>query len=93
MAACLLGFAAFLSYDELSKLCCEDLTFTDAFLQVKIRLSKTDQYRQGDTVGGTHGQAYLPSKYGGTVYGKRGAYRQVWIHLLVMEKGIGLVAH
>lgn len=50
MAACLLGFAAFLRYDELSKLRCEDLTFTPTFLQVKIRSSKTDQYRQGDSV-------------------------------------------
>ena len=50
MAACLLGFAAFLRYDEISKLRYEDLTFTDAFLQVKIRSSKTDQYHQGDTV-------------------------------------------
>ena len=50
MAACLLGFAAFLRYDELSKLRCEDLVFTPKFLQIKIRSSKTDQYRQGDTV-------------------------------------------
>ena len=50
MAACLLGFAAFLRYDELSKLRCEDLTFTANFLEIKIRSSKTDQYRQGDTV-------------------------------------------
>ena len=50
MAACLLGFAAFLRYDELSKLRCEDLTFIPAYMQVKIRSSKTDQYRQGDTI-------------------------------------------
>ena len=50
LAACLLGFAAFLCYDELSKLRCEDLVFTPKFLQIKIRSSKTDQYRQGDTV-------------------------------------------
>ena len=50
MAACLLGFAAFLHYDELSKLHCEDLVFTPKFLKVKIRSSKTDQYHQGDTV-------------------------------------------
>ena len=47
MAACLLGFATFLQYDEL---CCEDVTFTANFLEIKIRSSKTDQYRQGDTV-------------------------------------------
>ena len=28
----------------------EDLTFTANFLEIKIRSSKTDQYRQGDTV-------------------------------------------
>ena len=50
MAACLLGFAAFLRYDELSKLRCEDMVFTSTFLQIKIRSSKTDQYRQGDNV-------------------------------------------
>ena len=47
LAACLLGFAAFLHYDELTN---EDLLFTDAFLQVKIRSSKTGQYHQGDSV-------------------------------------------
>ena len=50
LAACLLGFAAFLRYDELSKLRCEDLLFTSAFLQIKLRSSKTDQFRQGDVV-------------------------------------------
>ena len=50
MVACLLGFAAFLWYDELSKLHCEDLTFTANFLKIMIKSSKTDQYRQGDTV-------------------------------------------
>ena len=45
MAACSLGFVAFLQYDELSKLHCEDLTFTANFLEIKIRASKTDQYR------------------------------------------------
>ena len=40
MAACLLGFAAFLWYDELSKLCCEDLTFIANFLEIKIKSSK-----------------------------------------------------
>ena len=44
MAACLVGFAAFLRYDELSKLRCEDLTLTANFLEIKIRSSKTDQY-------------------------------------------------
>ena len=47
MAACLLGFTASLQYDEL---CCEDVTFTANFLEIKVRSSKTHQYRQGDTV-------------------------------------------
>ena len=49
-AAALLSFAAFLRYDELSKLRCCDLEFSEQSLSVKIRSSKTDQYRQGDTV-------------------------------------------
>ena len=48
--AALLSFAAFLRYDELAKLRCCDLEFSEQSLSVKIRSSKTDQYRQGDTV-------------------------------------------
>ena len=49
-AMALLSFAAFLRYDELVKLRCCDLDFSEERLAVKIRSSKTDQFRQGDTV-------------------------------------------
>ena len=45
-----LSFAAFLRYDEISKLRCCDVTFSTESMSVRIRSSKTDQYRQGDTV-------------------------------------------
>ena len=79
MAAYLLGFAAFLRYDELSKLRCDDLTFTANFLEIKIRSSKTDQYRQGDTISGSYRQANLSRQYGRALYGNRRASGQVWI--------------
>ena len=51
LAACsLLSFAAFLRYNEISKLRCCDVTFSTESMSVQIRSSKTDQYRQGDTV-------------------------------------------
>lgn len=49
-AMSLLSFAAFLRYDELSKLKCCDLKISETSLTLKIRSSKTDQFRQGDTV-------------------------------------------
>ena len=49
-ASCLLAFAAFLRFDELSKLRCCDVAFTDTGMSVHITSSKTDQYRQGDSV-------------------------------------------
>jgi len=48
LAACLLGFAAFLRYDELSSLKCSDILFFGDHMEVKIRSSKTDQLHQGD---------------------------------------------
>ena len=50
VAGALLTFAAFLRFDELAKLRCCDITFTESALSVHITSSKTDQYRQGDTV-------------------------------------------
>ena len=49
-ATCLLAFAAFLRYDEIAKLRCCDITFSGGNMAVHILSSKTDQYRQGDTV-------------------------------------------
>lgn len=49
-ASCLLAFAAFLRFDELAKLRCCDIHFSEASMSVRIVSSKTDQYRQGDSV-------------------------------------------
>ncbi len=49
-AICLLCFAAFLRFDELAGLHCSDVSFADGHLKLRIRKSKTDQYRQGDEV-------------------------------------------
>ena len=49
-AGALLSFAAFLRYDELSGLRCCDIHFTEEHMSVHISSSKTDQYRQGDSV-------------------------------------------
>ena len=48
--AMLLGYAAFLRYDEMAKLKCTDIAINAEGMTVCIRSSKTDQYRQGDTV-------------------------------------------
>lgn len=50
VAGALLTFAAFLRFDELAKLRCCDIAFTESAMSVHITSSKTDQYRQGDTV-------------------------------------------
>ena len=49
-ASCLLAFAAFLRFDELSKLRCCDIEISEASMTVHITSSKTDQYRQGKSV-------------------------------------------
>lgn len=49
-AAVLLAFAAFLRYDEMAKLRCCDIKFSESAMSVHICSSKTDQFRQGDTV-------------------------------------------
>ena len=50
VAAYLLAFSAFLRYDELAKLRCCDITFSHTLMSIHILSSKTDQYRQGDSV-------------------------------------------
>ena len=50
VAACLLAFSAFLRYNELVKLRCCDIAFSTNRMAVHITSSKTDQYRQGDSV-------------------------------------------
>ena len=49
-ASSLLAYAAFLRYDELAKLRCCDISITAESMSVHITSSKTDQYRQGDSV-------------------------------------------
>ena len=63
VAISLLAFAAFLRYDEISKLRCCDITFSGESMTISIRASKTDQYHQGDkvVVARTGSPSYLPS--------------------------------
>ena len=49
-ASCLLAFAAFLRFDELAKLRSCDVKISEASMTVYIASSKTDQYRQGESV-------------------------------------------
>ena len=46
----LLSFSGFLRFNELSQLKCNDILVRDDHLVIKIRRSKTDQYRAGDEV-------------------------------------------
>lgn len=46
----LFGFAGFLRYDEISSLFCKDVIIHNNYLTLKIKNSKTDQYRQGNEV-------------------------------------------
>lgn len=50
VSMCLLLFSGFLRFDELSSLCCNDIVISESHLLLKIRGSKTDQYRQGNEV-------------------------------------------
>ena len=50
VAVCLLTFSAFLCFDELAKLRCCDVHFGGTHMAIHIASSKTDQYRQGNTV-------------------------------------------
>ncbi|XP_069104366.1 integrase/recombinase xerD homolog [Argopecten irradians] len=52
----LLCFSGFLRFNELSNLLCSDLKICDSYLVLKIRKSKTDQYRHGDEVVISKGQ-------------------------------------
>ena len=50
LTVCLLAFAGFLRFDELSKLHATDLILDKDKLTIKIWSSKTDQLRKGDKV-------------------------------------------
>lgn len=50
VAICLISFAAFLRFDELASLRCNDVKIKEDHAEIRIRVSKTDQYRDGDSV-------------------------------------------
>ena len=45
-----LGYAGFLRFSEISELKCNDITFEEDYVTLKIRKSKTDVYRSGKEV-------------------------------------------
>ena len=47
LAVCLLAFAGFMRCDELVKLQCKDIVFSEEGMVVNVRSSKTDQFREG----------------------------------------------
>ncbi len=50
MCMCILGFAGFLRFDELSNITNGDLAVFDTHMTIFIEKAKTDQYREGRTV-------------------------------------------
>lgn len=50
VAVCLLAFAGFLRIDEVLNLRCSDIVWSREHMEVGIRRSKTDQFRQGNKV-------------------------------------------
>ena len=50
LAICLLGFAGFMRCEELLKLECADVKFKEEGMVLSIRSSKTDQFREGDSL-------------------------------------------
>ena len=50
VASSLLAYSAFLRYDELSRLRCSDIVFSEGSMKVHITSSETDQYRLGNSV-------------------------------------------
>ena len=50
-------YSAFLRFSELSQLKCHGITVKDDYLVVKIKKSKTDQYRAGDGILVSKGQS------------------------------------
>ena len=50
VAIAVTAFSAFLRFDEIVKIRCCDVDFLSDHMVLKIRSSKTDQYRQGDEV-------------------------------------------
>lgn len=50
VSLCLLAFAAFLRFDELSRLIKSDVQFFEDHLEIFIEHSKTDQFRDGENI-------------------------------------------
>lgn len=50
LAMILLCFSGFLRFNELSQLRCDDIVVKDTYLVIRIKKSKTDQYRAGDEI-------------------------------------------
>lgn len=50
LAIIILCFCAFLRYDEVSNLRCNDVSFYSDYVKINIKKSKTDQYRLGNEV-------------------------------------------
>ncbi|KAK3107535.1 hypothetical protein FSP39_016926 [Pinctada imbricata] len=50
LAMIVVAFSAFLRFDELANLHCNDIVFYDNYFSIQIRKSKTDQYRLGKSV-------------------------------------------
>lgn len=50
LAICLVAFAGLMKCDELLKLTCSDIVFRDQSMTINIRSSKTDQFRDGDSL-------------------------------------------
>lgn len=46
----LLGYSGFLRFSEISELCCNDIIFHEDYFKIKIKKSKTDQYRFGSEI-------------------------------------------
>lgn len=51
-----LGFSAFLRYDEISSIHCNDIRIENSYFSLYIRKSKTDQYRFGNEIVISKGQ-------------------------------------
>ena len=47
LTICLLGFAGFFRFDELAKICDSDIVMYKEHMEIFIKLSKTDQLRDG----------------------------------------------
>ncbi len=59
MCFCILGFAGFLRFDEISVLYRSDFTFHDTYMTIFIEQSKTDTYREGRTICIAKGESKL----------------------------------